>query len=51
VKLRDVFVFSAPASDSAPPDLSLVAPWYAFGIPVPDPFRSILSQGKVVQQH
>jgi hypothetical protein len=35
-----------PASDSALPDLSLVAPWYALGVPVRDPFRSLLSQGK-----
>ena len=41
-----LFVFSVPASDSALPDLSLVPPWYAFGIPVPDPFRSSISQGK-----
>ena len=51
MKLRDVFVFSVLASDSALPDLSLVPPWYALGIAVRDPFRSILSQGKVVQQH
>ena len=46
MKLRDVFVFSVPASDSALPDLSLVPPWYALGIPVHDPFRSSISQRK-----